>query len=354
LSQESDEQPAAATAQPEGGVMSHNITSTDNVFSVREPMWHSLGDVLSDYPTREEAQKIALPWNPVTEPLYRAVPMIVDGEPRTEYVESTDSVAVVRDDTNEQIGSITKTLGESLVTNDDLFDIAEAIQGDAGDVRYETGGSLMGGRKVWLLLRLNEPLVLKGDPNGATVPYYALQNNNDGAGAFRGQVTMTRIVCDNTSKMADLDAEQRGTEFVFRHTSSIRERIEEAKIALAGWRESITAYQRLTEHLLDVKVTKKQRELFVVEFVPMPVQSLISDRVVANVEKARDEIRTILASQTCEGIDRTAYGLVQAAVEYGQHVRRANTTESRFQRAYLTRDRLAADAVTLAQEVATA
>ena len=39
--------------------MSHNITSTDNLFVVREPAWHGLGTVLDEYPTRAEAQKLA-------------------------------------------------------------------------------------------------------------------------------------------------------------------------------------------------------------------------------------------------------------------------------------------------------
>lgn len=330
--------------------MTHNITNTDNVFSVREAMWHQLGDVLSEHPTREEAQRIAHPWNPTTEPLYRAVPVVVDGEPTTKFVEVEDVRAVVRDDNDAYLGTISKTLEP--VSNNELYDIAEAIESGGKDVRYETGGSLKGGKKVWLLLRLNEPVVIKGDPNGATIPYYALQNSHDGGGAFRGQATQTRIVCDNTSRMADLDAQQHGTEFVFWHTSSVHERIAAAKEALSGWRESIDAYNRLSQHLLTVKVTKPQQELFVTEFVPMPVANVISDRVVANIETARQQVRSILAGPTCEGVDLTAYGLMQAAIEYGQHVRHAQSAETRFRRAYLKRDQLAADAVQLAQAVA--
>lgn len=333
--------------------MSAGITRTDGVFSVREPMWHGLGNVLSDYPTRAEAQAIAHPWNPTTEPLYRAVPIIGDnGDPTMTYVEVEDAKAVIRDDNDAYLGTISSTLEP--VSNDEMYDIAEVIQGEGSDVRFETGGSLYGGQKVWLLLRLEEPIVVKGDPNGATLPFFALQNDNTGKGAFRGQGVQTRIVCDNTSKMADLDAEHFGTDFVFWHTMSVHERIEGAKEALAGWRESVAAYQRLSEHLLTMKVTKKQRELFITEFVPMPVGNVISDRVVGNIETAREQIREILAGPTSEGVNLTAYGLVQSAIEYGQHVRRANSQESRFKRTFLKRDRLAADAVELATAAANA
>lgn len=334
--------------------MTHNITNRDGVFSVRDAGWHGLATVFDDYPTREQAQAVAHPWEPIPEPLFRRVPVIIDGQPVEQYEEVEGRVAIVRDDTNEVIGTASDGVGDAIVKNSTMYDIAEAVQGGAPkDVKFETGGSLLGGRKVWLLLRLDEPLLVKGDPNGTTIPYYALQNSHDGSGAFRGQCTMTRIICDNTSKMADLDAEARGTEFVFRHTSSIHDRVEEAKAALAGWRDSIVAWQRLQLHLLDIPVTPKQRQLFVDEFVPMPVKGLISDRVVTNINEARKAILDILAGPTCDGINGTAYGLVQAATEYGQHVRRANTAETRFKRAYLDRDRLTADALVLAQEVAT-
>ena len=36
--------------------MAHEITTTDNLFSVRQATWHGLGAILPEHPTREEAQ----------------------------------------------------------------------------------------------------------------------------------------------------------------------------------------------------------------------------------------------------------------------------------------------------------
>ncbi len=233
-----------------------------------------------------------------------------------------------------------------------MYDIAEALQGEGSEVRYETGGSLKGGRKVWLLLRFNESLRVAGRSGTETIPYYALQNAHDGSGAFRGQATMTCIVCDNTAQMADMDASVRGTEFVFRHTKNVRERIDEAKEALVGWRESVSAWQRLSEHLIGIPVTREQRTLFVHEFVPMPQETLISDRVRGNVAEARIRMLDIFDSPTQESIRDTALGLVQASIEYAQHYRKARSDETRFKRAYLDRSLLTAHAVEMAQEIA--
>ena len=114
-------------------------------------------------------------------------------------------------------------------------------------------------------------------------------------------------------------------------------------------------------HMLDLRVDRKQQELFVENFLPMPLTTkIVSERVLNNVEKARDEFWAIMAGVTSEGVEDTAYGLVQAAIEFQQHVRGVRgendlaRAESRFKRAYLDRDSLTTVAVNLAREVANA
>jgi len=335
--------------------MSHQITERDGLFTVRQAAWHGLGEVLTDYPTRAEAQRIAHPWEPTTEPVYRKVthfgPDRVPGTPPWTYEEIEDQRLVVRSDTRSPLGVVSGTY--TLASNGELYDIAEAIEGeDKGQVQYETGGSLKGGAKVWLLLRLRDPIVVGGDPNGAVIPYYALQNAHDGSGSFRGQATMTRIVCDNTSQVADMDSQARGTEFVFRHTASIGQRIEEAKSALAGWRIALATWQEQSDFLMTVRLTNEAVGVFVDRFIPMPPPHSITPRVEANVTKGRFALWDIINGPTCEGINRTAYGMTQAAVEYLNHSRRAFNAESRFRRAYLERDAIVTDARELALSIA--
>lgn len=340
----------------------HNITERDGTFTVRQPAWHGLGAVLPEYPTREEAQAIAHPWEPITEPLYSARPTFhehidqctdgcekMEGEPVIEYEQAPGVVGVRRSDDGHFLGTVSDTYG--VVKNSTMYDIAEALESSAGDVQYETGGSLKGGQKVWLLLRLREPLTIAGDPQGETIPYFALQNAHDGTASFRGQATLTRIVCDNTCQMADMDAHARGTEFTFRHSLNVGDRIEEAKQALAGWRESVREYRLITEHLVKEPVSTSQVDEFVQRFIPMPPPGTTTERVQRNVLEAQDQWRTCLESPTCVGVERTRYGLLQASVEYVEHYRRANSAESRFKRAYLDRSRVIQDAMAICREV---
>ena len=343
--------------------MAHNITERDTVISVRDAGWHGLATVLDDYVTPEEARLQAFPWEPVTTPLYRAVPAVVDGEPTTTYEVVPGIKGVERSDNGDFFGSV----GEDFVhaTNKEMTEIAESVEGISdGEVRVETAGSLKGGRKVWMLLRLNEPIAVKGDPHGETIPYFALQNNHDGAGSFRGQALFTRIICDNTAQAADLEAHARGTDFTFRHTAGLKDRIEEARGAVAMWRKSVEEWNTLMNSLMDLKVTAKQRQIFIDEWQPLRLPQseglTVSERVMKNIETAREEFTAIMNGITMEDIDTTAYGLVQAAIEFQQHVRGVRAAddrarqESRFKRAYLDRDNLTTVAVNLAQAVAAA
>src|SRR5699024_487760 len=197
-----------------------------------------------------------------------------------------------------------------------------------------TGGSLKGGSKVWLLIRLRDPLIIGGDDATATIPYYALQNNHDGLGSFRGQATMTRIVCDNTAQVADLDARARGTEFVFRHTRNVKDRIDEARAALAGWRESIESYRLLAEHLASEPISRAEARLFIESFIPEPMEHIVTERVRNNIDRSREAWWEFYNDQTTERLQDTRWGLVQASVEYLNPASVVATTGRRSSRAY--------------------
>lgn len=343
--------------------MSHEITSTDAMFSVREMPWHGLGEVLQHNPTREEAQRIAHPWEPMEAPLYVSHIGSTGGE---QFSILDSHKRICRDDNMATLGVVGDTYTPT--SNTELHDIAEAIiQGsrvDTGrdphilgaepEAQYETAGSLRGGKQVWILLRLSEMINVAGDPHGATLPFFALQNSHDGSGAFTGGAGETRIVCANTVRA--FNAERHGMRFSFKHTPKIAERIAEARAAVASWRAHTRHWANLMEQLLHVPASTAQRERFVELFQPMPAGKA-TERVTNNVEAAREQLRSILKSVTCEGTENSAYGLFQAGIEWSQHFRttRARNAdehglteersrmESHFRRSVLTGDDLQRD-----------
>ena len=325
--------------------MAHEITATDNLFtSNSKAAWHGLGTVFDGYPTKQEAYDAAFGWEPVSEPLYRKIPVITpEGELREEFEKIESDELIVRSDNAAVLG--TAPSGRGVVSNMELFDIAEALEAESrGDkpMRLETGGSIRGGERVWLLLRLEEGIKVKNDYQGDTIPYFALQNGHtrDG-GAFKGQAVFTRIVCSNTMKMSDIEAGKRGTEFSFKHTGKIGERIAEAKQALVYWRHGVNQYEEMMEHLYSIRVNDLTKEDFIQMFIPEPItNSLISDRVRNNILSARGEMQTIIDSRTSEGF-LSAGTLLSASVEWSQHYKgtrgksERDRQENRFSRAYL-------------------
>ena len=69
---------------------------------------------------------------------------------------------------------------------------------------------------------------------------------------------------------------------------------------------------------------------------------------------ARAALRMIFESKTTEQVAHTAYGLVQAAGEYLDHVRSARSWETRLNRSLIRPEPLKHRALSLAREVITA
>lgn len=320
----------------------------DSGFCVRQPSWHGKETLLADYPgTWDEARKLAgLDWDPVTEPVYTLSGVDEQGQPVFEPVEGWNRIA--RSDTHATL-SLNRT-SYALINHREMGEIIEAVL-EQPNVKWETAGSVEGGRAVWCLALLDEPVTLPGDDT-YTLPYLAVTNRHDGMGACALRSTAVRIVCANTFRGAEMEGERTGTTYSFRHRAGWRDRVKEARDAVTGARREFNAYVELATDLLGVKVTPRQRELFVTEFIPLPPDGLVSDRVAKNVEEARAAVRAILASRTTEAVADSAYGLVQAAGEYLDHVRTARTWETRLGRTLLRPEPLKARALKLAREVA--
>jgi len=329
----------------------------DTGFFVIEPAWHGEGYVADRYPENwtEAREWAGLMWEPIEAPSFGYNGIREDGttthsptEAVTgDYFADKDQKRIVRSDTGALLAVRDK--GYTLIDHYEMGAVVDAITGQP-NVKYETAGSLQGGRAVWALCLLDEPIVLPGD-NTPTYPFLALLNRHDGAGAFKALSTSVRIVCSNTFSAAEMQGERSNTVFTFRHSANWKDHIEEARQTIKGLRVDFNRYVELASDLANVPVTAQQREAFVVEFIPMPSASLVSDRVARNVETARQAVRDILNSETTETINGTAFGLVQAAGQYLDHYRATRTDDSHYARQLLRPEKLKSTAVKLVRDL---
>ena len=322
--------------------------NVESMFSVREMPWHREGTILSDYPgSWAEARILAgLDWDPISTEVYACTG--IDRNTLTEVYEQVEGwKAISRSDTGAVL-SINRD-SYTVINHREMGEIVEAVLAQPS-VKWETAGVLDGGRAVWCLALLDEPVELPGDAS-PTLPYLAITTRHDGTAACALRATAVRIVCANTFRAAELEGERTGATFSFIHRSSWRARIEEARKAVTGARAEMHRYTELATELLGIPITPQQRELFITEFIPMPPQGLVTDRVARNVEEARAALRMILESKTTQQVSGTAYGLVQAAGEYLDHIRNARSWETKLNRTLIRPEPLKHRALSLIREV---
>jgi phage/plasmid-like protein (TIGR03299 family) len=289
---------------------------------------------MMERPTRKEAEKLVHDFQVLREPIYHKVYDIVDGEPTERYELVTDWEMNVRSDTAKRLSIVPVTRVD--VQPSEVWDLAELIQGEDKNIKIETAGSYNDGANIWVLIWLDEPVVVNGDPNGLTLPYFCLQNGYVQGEGLRGQATNVRVVCKNTSRLSDVVADSQGTNFSFAHTGNLRERVEGIRDALQGWRQGIQSWKAGKEFMATQRVTTDQINWFVEQFIPAPHHTQISDRVQQNVELDRTQlILELFNSEMNAGITHTALGLFEAASSWNEHVRRAQTPFTRFKRAML-------------------
>lgn len=330
----------------------------DTGFSVREPMWHGEGLVLDEYPADwTEARRLAgLEWEPVARPLaveVTAPEITEDGVTPATYQTLDSHQAITRSDTGAILGVVSD--GYQIVDHGVMGEILDALVGSGdGTVKFETAGSCRGGAQVWALAYLDEPYEVVGD-DSQTYPFLALLNSHDGTGACKVVSTQVRVVCWNTYRAAEMEGERTGRTFTFRHTGKVMDRIADAKAALAGLRQDAHDWQALAADLFAVRATDRAVDVFLSEFIPEPVEDVISDRVRANIAEARKRFRSIYdTSVTTEAHRGTALGLVDSAVEYLDHARTFRSRDTYMGRTLLRPEPLKQNLVRLSLDACTA
>jgi phage/plasmid-like protein (TIGR03299 family) len=163
---------------------------------VGEDPWHHLGTKLASAPkTAEEAIKAAnLDWLVGLKPVY-----VWEGE---HFYKIQDRKAVVRLDkwgTEEchpfgVVGNDYRAL-----QNREAFSFFDPIV-ETGQVSYHTAGALGRGERVWVLAKVETPMLIGGSDK--VEKYLLLSNGHDGRTSVQVRFTPIRVVCHNTLSAA--------------------------------------------------------------------------------------------------------------------------------------------------------
>lgn len=230
---------------------------TQAAFWGSTPGWHGLGTSTGSAATGEEAlAKAHMDWEITQHPVTASV-MTPDG---FEIVTSKDSVVNVR--RNPFTGKL-----EALSTTSDTYEVlqnselaawGEALVAQSDEVAggkgvYHSAVSMDGGRHVALSLKLPTDVRIFGEDKIDI--YLTVSNGHDSRRSAEVILAPVRVVCANTYRMA---IGSNTGHFKIRHTSGMRERMEQAKAALGLSVAWLDDFKVIAEGLAEQAMTDDQ------------------------------------------------------------------------------------------------
>lgn len=273
--------------------MSANV---ETMMYVREKPWHGLGTEVAEAPTSADALRLAgLDWNVDQKEMQVCGGSKIPG-----------FKANVRSSDGTVLGVVSDRY--KVCQNADAFAFTDNLIG--GGVRYETAGSLSGGRKIWLLAKLPDTEIV-GDK---TEPYLCFTNSHDGGGAIRVCMTPIRVVCNNTLNLA-LNGAKRT--WAARHTGDLQMKLAEAHrcLDMAGkYMERLGVY---ADQLANTSVSEDEIQKILSEMFPLKEDA--SDREKNNVKAIKDEYMVCWFAPDLIKFRGTAWGAINAMSDMVSH-----------------------------------
>lgn len=282
-------------------------------FVGRERPWHGLGVSVEEAISSEEALiKADLDWDVVQRPVFTQDGIKVDGY-----------YANVRYQDNSVLGIVTNRY--KVVQNREAFAFTDSLLGDG--VKYETAGSLFGGKKTWMLAKLPNKYIIQGEQ---IMPYLVFSNTHDGSGAIKIAMTPVRVVCNNTLNLALNSADRIWS---FHHTGKIEKKLEEARETLFRAEDYMNELGKSFEALSRIKVSDVAAEEYVKLLLPIPEDaSAVTEK---NTKKLREDMMVrFLYAPDLKGLGKNAYRFVNAVSDFATHAnplrRKSNYKETLF------------------------
>ena len=289
--------------------------NVESMFYVREAPWHGLGTKVAEAPTSEKALiEAGLNWNVIQEPIY------------TENQEAiTGYKANVRDSDRKVLGVVSDRY--KVIQNSEAFAFTDELLVEG--VRYETAGSLQGGKKVWLLAHMPHEYIISGE---RISPYLLFSNTHDGSGAIKVALTPIRVVCQNTLNLA-LQSAKRSWSMI--HTGNIQSKIQEARDTLFMAEEYMDSLGKEFESLRMKKLTDKQVNDYI-ELL-LPVENGATSQQIKNMQKLQEDMKLrYFEAPDLQDVGKNAYRFINAVSDFATHAeplrKTANYKENMFAR----------------------
>jgi phage/plasmid-like protein (TIGR03299 family) len=342
-------------AEMRGRVRRHLIdqsTGRAAIFVAGAPPWHGLGTVIAQAVTSQQAIQLAgLDWTVQKRPLRALDP----DDPDSAGVPVPGWFATVRTDTQAPLGVVSRQY--RVLQNTEAFTFMDQAIQD-GAARWETAGSLQGGKRVWMLARF--PTTVQVAHGDEVKPYALLCNGHDGGLAVHILPTTVRVLCNNTLNLALNQAN--GQALVIRHSQSLKGKIALARRHLGIIGQRVEQFQEEAQALARVSLQETELRGYVERFFPTKPKPDFSDgaallsTIVGGQQDRSEVVRDLLAGhyaeteriaqrnrgileQIVDNFERdagrgTAWGAYNAVSQYADHQARYRSPDSRLNAAW--------------------
>jgi phage/plasmid-like protein (TIGR03299 family) len=250
--------------------MAHDLESVNGqtaFASLRQPAWHGLGTVFEKEVSTKEMLDLAHlnDWNVRLEDV--AIPDGFESDKGYSFVTRTNPFDRTQND-------VLGVVGERYVPmqNEDLFDFGDLMLDGGG--RWETAGSIKGGRQVFGSLALERQTVL--DPNGVgdkVNTYLLINTSHDGSVAIQASITPVRVVCANTLNLAlSAVTGKRAVKqsFKIRHTATASGKVQQAREALGLANAYMDEFDIMAKGMIESEISKAKFDEIVALAYPAP------------------------------------------------------------------------------------
>jgi len=278
--------------------------------SFREPAWHGLGTVFTEEKTTAEMLSAANlnGWNVRLEDL--ETPTHLTSDKAYQYVLRTNP-------TDNSQTDILGVVGERYhpMQNEDLFSFGDNILDGGG--RWETAGSIKGGRVVFGALALERETVL--DPNGVAdkvKTYLLINTSHDGSIAIQASITPVRVVCANTLNLALNTTKKKGgvkQSFKIRHTQTAQGKIQVARETLGLAHKYMDSFDLMAKAMIEKEVSAQMFNDIILAAYPKPEKD--SKGAFKKWENKVDVINDIYTGEFNGMISGNAWGAFNALTE---------------------------------------
>ena len=283
--------------------MSDGITATDTMFSYHEPPWHGKGIIVDHALTAAEAIRAAnLGWR------VELMPVMISGEPIDGFF------ATVRQDTNAVLGIVGDRYRP--FQNEQLFSFFDPVVDREHGTFYHTGGSIHGGKKVWLLAKVPGDFWI-ANKDDMVENYILLCSSHDGTMRIVVKPSMIRVVCANTLAMALGDGKQI---IAIKHTENAEVQLRLAHRILGLATRQSEQMKLAAQMLLGMPITDNLLSTFLSKLLPTKKENaLVTNNPIMRHRQRIEDLFTDSPSNNLPGMHGTGWGLYNAVGEWTDH-----------------------------------